>query len=364
MSSRIRVAVLFGGKSSEHSISCISAGSVLRAIDQAKYEVIPVGITKSGQWVLVSQDNPLFMASASDEPIVENNGSSIVLLSVDGQPTLEIRDADSLMLSPIDVAFPVLHGPYGEDGTIQGMFELADLPYVGSGVFASAASMDKAHMKALLRDAGLHVGQYEVISDAQWHSARDESIARVNQLRYPLFVKPCRAGSSVGITKVKAPTELVNAIEIARVHDPKVIVETSLENVREIECGVLGGKSGPRASVCAEIVVLGDHEFYDFDAKYVDDSVDLVVPAHIPPEIQSAAQEVALEVFAVMECAGLARVDMFIADQQIVVNELNTMPGFTSISMFPRMWSHSGIEYPALIDELISDALRRGVGLK
>jgi len=364
MSNRIRVALLFGGKSSEHSISCISAGSVLRAIDPTKYDVIPVGITKSGQWVLISADDSLFSATASEEPVVENNGSSVLLLSVDGQPTLEIRDEHSLTLAPIDVAFPVLHGPYGEDGTIQGMFELSGLPYVGSGVFASAASMDKAHMKALLRDAGLQVGHYEVITDAQWHDARDETIARVNKLQYPLFVKPCRAGSSVGITKVKAPTQLANAIEIARVHDPKVIVESSLENVREIECGVLGGASGPRASVCAEIVVGGNHEFYDFEAKYVDDAVDLIVPAHLPPNVQRAAQEVALRVFDVMECAGLARVDMFVADQQIVVNELNTMPGFTPISMFPRMWAHSGIEYPALIDELISDALRRGVGLQ
>ena len=364
MTSRIRVAVLFGGKSSEHAISCISAGSVLRAIDRNKYEVFPVGITLAGQWVLVADDDPILNMSASEQPTVLPNGSSVNLVNLAGQANLEIGDEDSVVLAPIDVVFPVLHGPYGEDGTIQGLLELADVPYVGSGVFSSAASMDKAHMKAILRDAGFNVGSYEVITDAQWNHSQAEAIARVNELQYPLFVKPCRAGSSVGITKVKAADQLVNAIELARSHDPKVIVESSLENVREIECGVLGGKSGPRASVCAEIVVRGNHEFYDFDAKYVDDAVELIVPAHLPPAIQAQAQRVAQQVFVIMDCAGLARVDMFVLDHDIVVNELNTMPGFTPISMFPRMWAHSGIEYPDLIDELISDALHRGIGLQ
>ncbi len=363
MTSRIRVAVLFGGKSSEHAISCISAGSVLRAIDRAKYEVIPVGITLGGQWVLVSDDNPILSMSASEQPTVLPNGSSVQLVNLDGQANLEIRDAGSVVLTPIDVVFPVLHGPYGEDGTIQGLLELADVPYVGSGVFSSAASMDKSHMKAILRDAGLNVGSYVVIADSMWINEKDVAISLVNKLQYPLFVKPCRAGSSVGITKVKSADELVNAIEFARSHDPKVIVESSLENVREIECGVLGGKTGPRASVCAEIVVHGNHEFYDFDAKYVDDAVELIVPAHLSEVVQARAQSVAREVFTVMDCAGLARVDMFVVDQDIVVNELNTMPGFTPISMFPRMWAHSGIEYPQLIDELISDAMHRGIGL-
>ena len=362
MSSPIRVAVLFGGKSSEHAISCISAGSVLRAIDRTKYEVIPVGITLDGQWVLVSDDNPILQMSASEQPTVLANGKSVQLVNLDGQANLEIRDAGSVVLAPIDVVFPVLHGPYGEDGTIQGLLELADVPYVGSGVFSSAASMDKAHMKAILRDAGFNVGTYEVITDAQWTHSQAEVIARVNNLQYPLFVKPCRAGSSVGITKVKSADQLINAIEFARSHDPKVIVESSLENVREIECGVLGGKT-PRASVCAEIVVHGDHDFYDFDAKYVDDAVELIVPVHLPDAVQEQAREVAKQVFITMDCAGLARVDMFVLDHDIVVNELNTMPGFTPISMFPRMWAHSGVEYPQLIDELITDALHRGIGL-
>jgi len=355
--------VLFGGKSSEHSISCISAGSVLRAIDRTKYEVIPVGITLDGRWVLVGEDNPILVMPASEQPEVIANETSVQLINVDGQPSLEIRDADALVLTPTDVVFPVLHGPYGEDGTIQGLLDLADVPYVGSGVFSSAASMDKAHMKAILRDAGFNVGSYEVVTNAQWVQAQEQTIDRVNQLQYPLFVKPCRAGSSVGITKVHSADQLINAIEIARSHDPKVIVESSLENVREIECGVLGDTSGPRTSVCAEIVVKGEHEFYDFDAKYVDNAVELIVPAHLPLEVQERAQAVAREVFITMDCAGLARVDMFVLDHDIVVNELNTMPGFTPISMFPRMWAHSGIEYPQLIDELITDALHRGIGL-
>ena len=355
--------MLFGGKSSEHSISCISAGSVLRAIDRTKYEVIPVGITLDGRWVLVGEDNPILVMPASEQPEVIANETSVQLINVDGQPSLEIRDADALVLTPTDVVFPVLHGPYGEDGTIQGLLDLADVPYVGSGVFSSAASMDKAHMKAILRDAGFNVGSYEVVTNAQWVQAQEQTIDRVNQLQYPLFVKPCRAGSSVGITKVHSADQLINAIEIARSHDPKVIVESSLENVREIECGVLGDTSGPRTSVCAEIVVKGEHEFYDFDAKYVDNAVELIVPAHLPLEVQERAQAVAREVFITMDCAGLARVDMFVLDHDIVVNELNTMPGFTPISMFPRMWAHSGIEYPQLIDELITDALHRGIGL-
>ena len=363
MTSRIRVAVLFGGKSSEHSISCISAGSVLRAIDRSKYDAIPVGITLAGEWVLVSDDAPIFGLSASEHPTVLQNESTVQLVNVAGQPNLELRDADSVTLAPIDVVFPVLHGPYGEDGTIQGLLELNAVPYVGSGVFSSAASMDKAHMKAILRDAGFNVGNYEVITDAQWKLSQADVIARLGKLDFPVFVKPCRAGSSVGITKVKSIDQLVNAVEEARVHDPKVIVESSFENVREIECGVLGGSSGPRASVCAEIIVRGNHEFYDFEAKYVDDAVELIVPAHLPEEVRNRAQSVAKEVFVTMDCAGLARVDMFVIDQGIVVNELNTMPGFTPISMFPRMWAHSGIEYPQLIDEIITDALNRGTGL-
>ena len=268
------------------------------------------------------------------------------------------------VLAQVDVVFPVLHGPWGEDGTIQGLFELAGVPYVGSGVFASAAAMDKAHLKALMRASGIPVGPYEVISDLDWKLNREKTLARVEKLNYPMFVKPCRAGSSVGISKVKNSADLVAAIEIAREHDPKLIVEASMENTREIECGVLGGPDGPRASVLAEIIVREGHEFYDFEAKYVDDSVELSVPAKIDSEVAKRAQEIACAAFTAIDAEGLARVDMFITGTEIVINEINTMPGFTPISMFPRMWAESGVDYPTLIDSLISDALRRGTGLR
>ena len=360
MGNRIRVAVIYGGRSSEHSISCISAASVLRAIDAAKYDVIAIGITQDGQWVLGESDPDMLQVRNGEFPVVKPNSTSVTFTTTSVGAKLEIRDDDSLVQSDIDVVFPVLHGPYGEDGTIQGLCDLMGIPYVGSGVFASAASMDKAHMKSMLRAANISVGPYEVVTDYEWTHHRDDAVARINQLTYPLFVKPCRAGSSMGITKVSSPDDVMNALEFARVHDSKVIVESSIENAREIECGVLGTVTGPKASVCAEIIVRQGHDFYDFEAKYVDDSVDLVVPAQLADDVMSKAQELAKRTFIAMDCAGLARIDMFIAGDDVVVNELNTMPGFTPISMFPRMWAQSGIDYPTLIDGLIQDALRRG----
>jgi D-alanine-D-alanine ligase len=360
MGNRIRVAVIYGGRSSEHSISCISAGSVLRAIDSTKYDVISIGITQDGQWVLGESDPDLLQVRNGEFPVVKTNSTSVIFTTTSDGAKLEIRDDDSLVQSDIDVVFPVLHGPYGEDGTIQGLCDLMGIPYVGSGVFASAASMDKAHMKAMLRAANISVGPYEVVTDYEWAHHRDEAVARINQLAYPLFVKPCRAGSSMGITKVSSPDDVVNALEFARVHDSKVIVESSIEDAREIECGVLGSATGPKSSVCAEIIVRQGHDFYDFEAKYVDDSVDLVVPAQLSDEVMAKAQELARRTFVAMDCAGLARIDMFVTGDDVVVNELNTMPGFTPISMFPRMWAQSGIDYPTLIDGLLQDALRRG----
>ena len=363
MGNRIRVAVIYGGRSSEHSISCISAGSVLRAIDSDKYDVVAIGITQDGQWVLGDGDPEHLQTHDGQFPTVTPNGTAVTIATSSSGLRLDVQDDDALVHHDIDVVFPVLHGPYGEDGTIQGLCDFVGVPYVGSGVFASAASMDKAHMKAIMRSANIPVGPYEVITDHQWKYEREAALARVAQLQYPLFVKPCRAGSSVGITKVSSPDQLGNAIEEARAQDPKVIVESSLENAREIECGVLGSATGPKASVCAEIIVRVGHDFYDFEAKYVDDSVDLVVPADISADVMAAAQALAKQTFTAMDCAGLARVDMFVVGDEVVVNEINTMPGFTPISMFPRMWSHSGVEYPELIDGLIQDALDRGVGL-
>ena len=364
MAKKIRVAVIFGGRSSEHTISCISAGSVLRAIDQTKYEIIPIGITRAGKWVLEGTDSANLAVTDGVFPEVDESRTPVLFTPDPSATHLVVQSEVPDILAQVDVVFPVLHGPFGEDGTIQGLFELAGVPYVGSGVFASAAAMDKAHLKALMRAANIPVGPYEVVSDVDWKFNQDDTISRIEKLGLPLFVKPCRAGSSVGITKVKDFADLVSAIELAREHDPKLIIEASMENTREIECGVLGGEAGPTASVLAEIIVREGHEFYDFEAKYVDDSVELSVPADLDSEITRRAQEIACAAFTAIDAEGLARVDMFISGNEIVINEINTMPGFTPISMFPRMWAESGKSYPELIDYLISDALRRGTGLR
>jgi D-alanine-D-alanine ligase len=364
---RIRVAVVFGGRSSEHPISCISAGSILAALDRDRYEVLPIGITPQGRWVVERDDPERLRITGGTLPAVDDGGAAVVL---HGDPTrrgvdVHGRDEALAMFHDVDVVFPVLHGPWGEDGTIQGLLELAGIPYVGSGVFASAAAMDKGHMKAVLAAAGLAVGPYELVTARQWQEQPDAVLARLAVLDLPVFVKPARAGSSVGITRVSAAADLPAAIEAARAHDPRVIVEQGFLGVREIECGVLDGADGPRASVPAEIVVRAGHDFYDFQAKYLDDAVDLVVPADLPAEVEAAVRAQSVAAFEALTCEGLARVDFFVLpDGTAVVNEVNTMPGFTSISMFPRMWQASGMTYPELVDHLVADALRRGTGLR
>ncbi|MEI6109419.1 MAG: D-alanine--D-alanine ligase family protein [Actinomycetes bacterium] len=364
MSKRIRVAVIFGGRSNEHVISCISAGGVMRALDRDRYEVVPIGITKTGKWVLESDDASRLVITNGVFPEVDENNIPVLFTADTNSAGLVIQSDVPQVLQQVDVVFPVLHGPFGEDGTIQGLLELAGIPYVGSGVFASAAAMDKGHLKSMMRAAGIPVGPFEVVTDLQWQTDQEAVLDRLSNLGLPLFVKPSRAGSSVGISKVKSYAELIGAIDFARTHDPKVIVEASMENTREIECGVLSTPDGPRASVCAEIIVKAGHEFYDFDAKYVDDSVELSVPAKLDPAIQSRAQQLAIDAFLAIDAEGLARVDMFVTGDEIVINEINTMPGFTPISMYPRMWAESGVDYPALVDALVQDALRRGVGLR
>jgi D-alanine-D-alanine ligase len=364
MAKRIRVAVIFGGRSSEHTISCISAGSVLKAIDQTKYEVVPIGITRAGKWVLETADSARLAITDGVFPEVDPTNAPVLFTPDPSATQLVVQSEVPALLAQVDVAFPILHGPWGEDGTIQGLFELAGIAYVGSGVFASAAAMDKAHLKALMRAANIPVGKYEVLSDSDWQNNRETSLTRIKELGFPLFVKPCRAGSSVGISKVKSAADLEQAIELARQHDPKLIIEASMENTHEIECGVLGGAKRPKASVLAEIIVRDGHEFYDFEAKYVDDSVELCVPAKLDPALTKRAQAIACDAFTAIGGEGLARVDMFITGEDIVINEINTMPGFTPISMFPRMWAESGMDYPELVDYLISDALSRGTGLR
>jgi D-alanine-D-alanine ligase len=364
VSKKIRVAVIFGGRSSEHSISCISAGSVLRALDRTRYDVVPIGITKAGKWVLEADDADRLTIQNGVFPEVDPANPTILFTADSTATQLVVQSDVPDVLEQVDIAFPVLHGPWGEDGTIQGLLELAGIPYVGSGVFASAAAMDKSHLKAIMQSAGLPIGPYEVISNAQWVNDQAGCLDRIQALGLPVFVKPCRAGSSVGISKVKSHNELTAAIEAARMHDPKVIVEASIENAREIECGVLGTPTGPKASVCAEIIVREGHEFYDFEAKYVDDSVELSVPADLDAELHEKLRELAIKAFLAMDGEGLARVDMFVTGNDVVINEINTMPGFTPISMYPRMWAETGLDYPALVDALVQDALRRGVGLR
>lgn len=355
------MAVIFGGRSSEHAISCVSAGNVLAAIDRSKYDVTPIGITAEGQWRLQT-DHAQLAISDGRLPAVAGGDE----LAVTPVPGAAFARVDGLPLTGIDVVFPLLHGPWGEDGTIQGLLELAAIPYVGSGVYASSASMDKVHMKAAFRAAGIPIGPYRAVTDRAWRQDRDGVLERLSTLRFPVFVKPCRAGSSVGITKVNAPEGLAAAIEEARRHDPKVIVEEGILGAREIECAVLVHPDGePRASVLGEIKVHPDHEFYDFEAKYLDDGADLIVPAELDASVADRVRAMAIDAFEALDCEGLARVDFFVADDgRILVNEVNTMPGFTPISMFPRLWAATGVDYPHLIDLLISDALRRGTGLR
>lgn len=352
VASRTRVAVIYGGRSSEHAISCVSAGGVMAALDPTRYEVIAIGITADGVWV---------RESADPSTLAIHDG---VLPSVRSREPFPMSPEPGSRIA--DVVFPVLHGPWGEDGTIQGVLELADLPYVGSGVMASAVAMEKVTMKRLLMAAGLPVGPFEVVTDRQWSGNRDEVCARVAALGFPVFVKPSRAGSSRGITKVGDAGGLAEAIEEARRNDPLVLVEAAVSSARELECGVLAETDGtPTASVIGEIVVSGDHEFYDFAAKYIDGSAQLHVPAAIDPDLAERLRALAVRSFEALGCEGLARVDFFVDGAgEVLVNEVNTMPGFTPTSMFPRLWEATDVTYSEIVDRLIADALRRGTGLR
>lgn len=369
---RPRVLLLFGGRSSEHAVSCVTAAGVMRAIDRDKYDVVPVGITRTGTWTLLEGDTDSFRLDQGQVPEILDSGTHVRLGSAG---TDQAHDAvasrglgDAVGLGSVDVVFPLLHGPYGEDGTLQGMLELADIAYVGSGVAASAMGMDKHYMKVVFESAGLTVGPYEVITDKQWLNAPEEALARCERLVRPLFVKPSRAGSSVGITRVDVDGDLRAAVEAARIHDPKVVVEQGISG-REIECGVLEGRGATptRSSLPGEIVVQpGDHGFYDFEAKYVDGAAAKTsCPADLTPEQTQTLREQAVVAFDALGGEGLSRVDFFLTPEgEWVINEINTMPGFTPSSMYPQMWAASGIEYAELIDELVQLALHRKRGLR
>ncbi|MEU1531395.1 D-alanine--D-alanine ligase family protein [Streptomyces fagopyri] len=368
-----RVAVVFGGRSSEHGISVVTAGAVLRAIDRTKYDVLPIGITLDGRWALTA-DEPERMA------IVDRRQPSVDLLaeSAEGGVILPVDPSNREVvysepgsvpkaLGEVDVVFPVLHGPYGEDGTLQGLLELSGVPYVGSGVLASAVGQDKEYMKRVFTSFGLKVGPYTVIRPREWEldpaGARKRVAEFAGEHGWPLFIKPARAGSSFGITKVDSFEGLDEAFEEARRHDPKIIVEALLRG-REIECGVLEFEDGPRASVPAEIPPVQSHDFYDFEAKYID-SAPGIVPAPLTEEQTAEVRRLAVEAFDAASCEGLVRADFFLTeDGEFVINEINTMPGFTPISMYPRMWEETGVDYPELVDLLVQAALRRSTGLR
>ena len=366
-----RVAIVFGGRSSEHAISVSTAGSVLRAIDRDAFEVLPIGITTDGRWAL-TVDEPARMAISggvlpSVEAIAESTEGQVSLPASPVARELVYTEPGAVpkALGEVDVVLPLLHGPWGEDGTVQGLLELSGVPYVGSGVLSSAVGMDKEYTKRVLASFGLPVGPYTVVRPREWadEAARPAVRARIAELGYPVFVKPARAGSSIGITKVSDPAGLDAAIEEARRHDPKVVVEAGLVG-RELECGVLEFEDGPRASLPAEVLVADGYDFYDFEAKYID-SNEVQIPAALTEDETARLRALAVEVFEALACEGLARVDVFLLpDGNFVVNEINTMPGFTPISAYPRMWEATGIPYPELIDRLIRAALRRSTGLR
>ena len=367
---RQRVAVVFGGTSSEHGVSCLTAAGVLSALDRDRFDVVGIGITRTGRWVLVDPETISRLAVIDGNlPELSENAAEALLMRVSSGSELAVREQSALShLGPVDVALALLHGPFGEDGTIQGLFEMMGTRYVGAGVLASAVGMDKHYMKLVLAACGLPVGPFVAITPAQWQRDKTACLEAVAALHYPVFVKPARGGSSLGISKVVDPEKLEQAIGVAQAYDPKIIVEQGFVGARELECGVLADLDGgpPMASVVAEIRVRSESGFYDFEAKYLpEEQVDLDVPADVRPELASEVRQLAVRTFEAIGCEGLARVDVFVTHEgRVVVNEINTMPGFTAHSMFPRMWAASGVSYPELVERLITLALRRPVGLR
>jgi D-alanine-D-alanine ligase len=341
-----RVAILCGGRSSEHEISCISAGGVIGAIDRTLFEPILIGITKQGRWVHLPLDYPLHIVDGK-LPVIPEGAPAVVAdiagFSVGGAPL------------NIDLVFPVLHGPYGEDGTIQGMLEMANIAYVGSGVLASAVAMDKSFAKPIFASHGMKVAEGFTVTDQSWKSDSASLTHQATSLSYPIFVKPARGGSSRGTTKVKSEAEFASAIEEALKFDSKVMVENAVVG-SEIECAVLEIKGVPQASVVGKISIDPKFEFYDFEAKYLDGATTIELPAPIDSKVSDEIRQKAIVAFKALDCRGLARVDFFVtANNEVIINELNTMPGFTPTSVFPKMWAATGLSYTQIITELLSN---------
>src|SRR5215212_2643456 len=363
---RTRLAILYGGRSAEHQVSVVSARSVMEALDPDRFAVVPIATTREGAWLLPDRSPLELTASDAALPAVEAAGSEVALrpepAGGSGGLTPSPPEGISFLAAagggPVDVVFPILHGPFGEDGTVQGLFELADLPYVGSGVLASALAMDKAMAKVVLAAAGLPQAPYLVVPERDWRAGPGRVAGTVaDRLAYPVFTKPARLGSSIGITKVKTPDALAASLATAFAHDPKALVEQGV-TARELECGVLGNDA-PEASVVGEVVP--GHEFYDFEAKYLDESLKLEIPAPIPDAVRSQVRELSLRAFQALDCEGFARVDFFYeeATGRVLVNEVNTINGFTQKSIYPLLWAASGLAYPDLVARLVDLAVER-----
>jgi D-alanine-D-alanine ligase len=378
---KIRVAVVFGGRSSEHAVSCASAGLVLSAIDRDRYDVLPIGITADGRWVLTSGDPARLALSGGALPSVESvavTGAEITPRNGPGGAVLQVGTPGEVPrdLGEVDLVLPLLHGAYGEDGTLQGLLEMTGTKYAGAGVFASAAGMDKEYMKLILAARGLPIGRYVVVQDRQWRGLtglggldgeRKRILDEIAELGWPVFVKPARGGSSIGISRVDGPGDsLTEAIEAAREHDPKVLVEAAVDGM-EIECAVLEGIDGgpPEASVPAQVLLDAHSEFYDFGAKYLATSTQMTIPAPLPAPAVDQIRRLACAAFDAISCEGLARVDFFYTPAgEVVINEINTMPGMTPSSAFPLMWAATGLPLPQLVDRIIQTALHKRSGLR
>ncbi len=355
---KLRVAILYGGRSAEHEVSVVSARSVMAAIDRSKYDVVPIAITKAGRWMLPEKTPEQLEAPKGSLPGTGEQGTGVSLMRESTGAELKPLEAGGAGLGTVDVVFPVLHGPYGEDGTVQGMLELAGVAYVGAGVLASALGMDKEMQKQLFRSRGLPIVPYIQVHGEYWQRGA-ESVMELaaDEIGLPCFTKPARLGSSIGVSRCTTPDALREGIALALQHDDKILVEKAMA-ARELECAVLGNDE-PEASIVGEIV--SAHEFYDFEAKYIQEGSELRIPAPIPESVSEDVRRLAVEAFRAIDCDGMARVDFFYdeASGAILVNEINTIPGFTPISMYPKLWEASGIPYAKLIDRLIELAIEK-----
>ncbi|MDO5083128.1 D-alanine--D-alanine ligase [Arachnia propionica] len=370
MTDKTRIALVFGGQSPEHGISCLTAASVFKALDKDRFDVVGIGIAPSGRWTQVPAAT--IAAYAIEDglapQVAEPEHDAVWLVGEQGCEVATRTGEKLVELNGVDVAFALLHGPYGEDGTIQGMFEMMGIRYVGSGVMASAVGMDKEFMKLAFKAAGLPVGPFVAASARRLRHHREQVLEEVSRLQYPIFVKPARGGSSIGISRVTEPQQLEAAITLAQEYDPKVIFEQGITGARELEVAVLGDPDAPqgcRASVVGEIRVQAEDGFYDYEAKYFDENgAALDAPAELPEAQASVLQAMARRAFNAIEAEGLVRADFFLTDDGVWLNEVNTMPGFTKISMYPTLWQESGLTYEQLVGRLVELALARPTGMR